>query len=118
MFKQELETRCVQLEGKDTQYRAALRKKDTEYNKLQDGMRRVVHKESRAGPRGIEATFELTPAVMTGDGCAPLGGLVNEKNRRRVEELEKENTLLRNMLVDLQVRRVGRREGVYEESAF
>lgn len=97
--------RCVQLEGKDTQYRAALRKKDTDYNKLQDNMRRAVHKESRgAGARGIEATFELTPAACTGGGRAPLGGLMNEQTRRRVEELEKENASLRSLLVDLKVR--------------
>ncbi|CAM9498709.1 unnamed protein product, partial [Laminaria digitata] len=39
VHKQELETRCVQLESRDTQYRAAVRKKELEYGKLQDSMR-------------------------------------------------------------------------------
>lgn len=77
-----------------------------DYNKLQDSMRRAVHKESRgAGARSIEATFELTPAFCTGDGRAPLGGLMNDQSRRQVEELERENASLRSLLVDLKVGR-------------
>lgn len=94
----------MQLEGRDTQYRAALRKKDGDYAKLQESMRRAAQKESRSSStRGIETTFELTPATRTGNGNAPLGGLMNEHSRRRTEELEKENASLRSMLVDLQV---------------
>lgn len=51
----------------------------------------------------MDSTFELTPAACTGDGRAPLGGLLNKQYRRRVDELEKENRSLRTLLVDLNV---------------
>lgn len=82
-------------------------------------MRRAVHKESRGasgGPRGMDSTFELTPAACTGDGRAPLGAVLNKQSRRRVDELEKENRSLRTLLVDLNVR--GMAAGVGEYSIF
>lgn len=104
---QELETRCVQLEGRDTQYRATVRKKELEYGKLQDSMRRSVQKDTRAGKgfhRGMELNFELSPGEATTEGGRdPLGGVVNEKALKKVEDLEKQNSSLRNMVVDLQV---------------
>lgn len=100
----------MQLESRDTQYRAAIRKKEVDYGRLQDSMRRAVQKDSRSsggigkGVRGIEVNFELSPCeASTAGGRAPLGGMLNEQARGRVEELEKENTSLRSMLVDLQV---------------
>lgn len=49
---QELETRCVQLESRDTQYRASLRKKEAEYGRLQDSLRRTAEKTSSIISRG------------------------------------------------------------------
>ena len=70
-------------------------------------MRRVVQKDTRAGKgfhRGIELNFELSPGEATTEGGRdPLGGVLNEKALKKVEDLEKENSSLRNMVVDLQV---------------
>lgn len=97
----------MQLESRDSQYRAAIRKKEVDYGRLQDSMRRIVQKDSRAGfggLRGMEANFELSPGLApSAEDRVPLGGRLNEQARRKVEELERENSALRNMLVDLQV---------------
>lgn len=54
--------------------------------------------------RGIDSNLELSPGEATTDGGAkPLGGVLNEQALWKVEELETENSGLRNMLVDLQV---------------
>eukprot|EP00752_Nemacystus_decipiens_P017760 g15923.t1 len=118
VHKQELETRCVQLESRDTQYRASIRKKEVEYGRLQDSLRRAVDKGSSSSStmmargaggkgsakgRGIETNLELSPGEATTEGGRnPLGGVLNEKAMCRVEELEAENSGLRSMLVDLQ----------------
>eukprot|EP00903_Cladosiphon_okamuranus_P019677 g18084.t2 len=116
VHKQELETRCVQLEGRDTQYRASIRKKEVEYGRLQDSLRRAVDKGSSstmaargaggkgsAKGRGIETNLELSPGeAATENGRSPLGGVLNEQAVSKVEELEAENSGLRSMLVDLQ----------------
>lgn len=101
---QELETRCSQLEGRDAQYRASMRKKDSDYAKLQDSLRRAAQKEHRVGSKGMETTFELPPIPRTGGSLgSPLGGFMAQQAKRRAEELEKENGALRSMLVELQV---------------
>lgn len=58
--------------------------------------------------RGMESNLELSPGQATTEGGSnPLGGVLNEQAVCKVEELEAENTGLRNMLMDLQVTRVG-----------
>ncbi|CAM9332047.1 unnamed protein product [Ectocarpus sp. 13 AM-2016] len=114
VHKQELETRCVQLESRDTQYRASIRKKEVEYGRLQDSLRRAVEKGSGAVSRGagkgvskcsrgIESNLELSPgAASTEAGKHPLGAVLNNQAESKVGELEGENVALRNMLQDLQ----------------
>ena len=97
----------MQLESRDTQYRASVRKKELEYGKLQDSLRRASQKDTRGGKnfhRGMELNFELSPGEATTEGGRePLGGVLNEKALKKVAALEKENSTLRNMVVDLQV---------------
>ncbi|CAM9795768.1 unnamed protein product [Ectocarpus fasciculatus] len=114
VHKQELETRCVQLESRDTQYRASIRKKEVEYGRLQDSLRRAVEKGSGVvsrgagkgvskGSRGIESNLELSPGEATTEaGRHPLGAVLNDQAESKVGELEGENIALRNMLQDLQ----------------
>ncbi|CAM9465065.1 unnamed protein product, partial [Ectocarpus sp. 8 AP-2014] len=114
VHKQELETRCVQLESRDTQYRASIRKKEVEYGRLQDSLRRAVEKGSgvvsrgagKGGSkcsRGIESNLELSPGAATTEaGKHPLGAVLNNQAESKVGELEGENIALRNMLQDLQ----------------
>ncbi|CAM9271979.1 unnamed protein product [Scytosiphon promiscuus] len=114
VHKQELETRCVQLESRDTQYRASMRKKELEYGRLQDSLRRTVEKSSSmthrgaggkggAKGRGIESNLELSPGdTATEGGSQPLGGVLNEQAAWKAEELEAQNSSLRSMLIDLQ----------------
>ncbi|CBJ31570.1 conserved unknown protein [Ectocarpus siliculosus] len=114
VHKQELETRCVQLESRDTQYRASIRKKEVEYGRLQDSLRRAVEKGSgvvsrgagKGGSkcsRGIESNLELSPGAATTEaGKHPLGAVLNNQAESKVGELEGENFALRNMLQDLQ----------------
>lgn len=59
---------------------------------------------SKQQVRGMEANFELSPTEDgKGEKMATLDEIVNEQARRKVEGLEKENSTLRAMLVDLQV---------------
>lgn len=72
---QELETRCVQLESRDTQYRASIRKKEVEYGRLQDSLRRSVDKGSStmmprgAGGKGSAKGRYIRPRTTLCRGC-------------------------------------------------
>ncbi|CAM9932772.1 unnamed protein product, partial [Choristocarpus tenellus] len=114
LHRHELETRAVQLESRDVQYRAALRKKDVDYKRLQDSMQRTVIKE-RGSVRGMEMNLKHQVAARARGGgvsgkddtgsegtFTPLGGLINMSLKNRVDELTKENTSLRSMLGELQ----------------
>ena len=113
---QELETRCIQLESKDAQYRAAIRKKEVDYVRLQDSIRRAIKRDPYASggggaasgrlySRGMESNFELSPGEATiENGQATLGVVLSDQTRQKAEDLEEENADLRSMLLKLQVK--------------
>lgn len=104
--KDELEKRNLKLQNMDSQYKAALRKKEAEYDRLQKRLQALMaHTHGIKPKRGLEASCGATVTFCNKPGNGDVGTLnraVMEAYTKKHAALEGENQHMRTCLERLQ----------------
>ncbi|CAM9515045.1 unnamed protein product [Chrysoparadoxa australica] len=101
LHRKEMESTIVQLQHKDSSYRAALRKKEVDYRKLQEGLQKSMSRD-KTNARGVSLAFTLPPGTKRDpSGASPLEGMVSRHYTEQVDTLTGDNEVLRDMLQEV-----------------